>query len=93
LPQEIVAYLLEKGAKADLKKMLSQNEELLHFCCLNQNVAALECLLQGRAKVNALDEHSATPLHHAAIGGDVKIIEILLKYKADIEANDQVPKP
>ena len=45
-------------------------------------LAVGEFLLQHGADVNARDEYSATPLHYAAGKGDIRFVEILLKYGA-----------
>jgi hypothetical protein len=63
----------------------SEGETSLHIACWQGNVPAVEYLLEMGAKVNELDSTltRTTPLHEAARGGWVSIINLLMENGAE----------
>lgn len=91
---EAVRFLLDVGAKINVrtyKQLLTP----LHVACLwNQPNAAKVLLDCESCKINARDRNNCTPLHYACSAGNARIVELLLKYEPDLEAkNDKGKAP
>lgn len=86
---EVVNLLLKHDAKVDLKT-LALNTPLAYACGSNvdasytPNPKVVELLLQGGADPNIPTADGWSPLHCAVESGDVKIVELLLKYNANV---------
>ncbi|XP_044747546.1 protein phosphatase 1 regulatory inhibitor subunit 16B [Coccinella septempunctata] len=79
-----VRRLLTKGVSPD-----SCNEDgltALHQCCIDNNEAMLNLLLEFGANVNAEDSEKWTPLHAAATCGFLRLIKILIDNGANLLA-------
>ena len=50
---------------------------------------ALDLLIKQGIDIESADASSRTALHHAAVGSDVRIVEILLNNGANVEAVDK----
>src|SRR5947199_9554770 len=72
--QEVVEFLLAKGAKEDIYAAAVVGHV--------DKVAAF--LKQDKKLVNARDSHGRAPLHWAAIYGQAKVMELLLAVKTDV---------
>ncbi len=93
---QVVEMLLARGANVNVKR--EQNGQTPLHVVTNPEIAKL--LLDHGADVNALyaftftpfdkDSYLETPLHMVAFGGQKKIVELLLAYKADVNARIQV---
>ena len=60
----------------------------LHFSATGSYTIIAEYLLQQSADVNATDNNGATPLHWACAKGNLKMVKLLLKYKAKVNLLD-----
>lgn len=86
--EEILALLLQKGAKTDLKDNTTQATPL-HFAALYGRANLAKMLIQHGADVNARMRFDITPLLVAAQFKQPQVIEILLQNGADIKQADQ----
>ena len=74
---DVVALLLEKGAKVDMGLPL-------HDAAVGGSAAAVRALVKHGAKLNAVDPKSGdTPLHYAATWGKLEAAKALLEMGAD----------
>jgi ankyrin repeat protein len=79
----IIQCLLEKGVSPDLDN--GHGVTALAFACIRDNPAVVETLLKRGANPN-IGNTSFIPLHLAASRGYTHIVDLLLTYKADINA-------
>ena len=82
---DVAKALLENGAKPDTTHELGRSS--LSYACQAGNLALVEMLLEFGASPNSpLDGDSTqpTPIYHAARLADDKIIEMLIKKRADV---------
>jgi len=61
---------------------------MLHRPAESGNAAVLETMLGCGFHPEAKDKDNVTPLHRAAMGGHVEAVQVLLKYGADVTAQD-----
>ena len=47
-------------------------------------------LLEAGAPVNIPDSIGCTSLHYAVLGGDFRIVELLIQFKGDVDITDKV---
>ncbi|MEM7362250.1 MAG: ankyrin repeat domain-containing protein, partial [Bacteroidota bacterium] len=89
IKKEIVALLIEKGALIFQEK---DGWTHLHAIAMDDDTAGImEILLQRTGKsslIDARDHLGQTPLHKAASFNRIKSIQLLIKYGADIYAQD-----
>src|SRR5204863_7619282 len=76
--QEVVEFLLAKGAKEDIYAAVVVGDV--------DKVAAF--LKQDKTLINARDKDGRAPLHWAALYGQTKVMELLLADKADVNLLD-----
>jgi ankyrin repeat protein len=83
----VVKLLLEQGAL--LVHRDAAGRTALMFAATGANAESVELLLEAGADVNAVDTGERfTALMHAAAEGQVKVVEVLLKHKADPAIRD-----
>lgn len=61
---------------------------MLHRPAESGNAAVLDTMLACGFAVAARDKDQVTPLHRAAMGGHVDAVRVLLRYGADVSAQD-----
>jgi len=84
-----VEKLLTKGADANYKFKMGQAEmNLLIVAVTNKDFKSVKLLIDHKANVNGRDWFNTTPLMYAANGGNLDIINYLLKKGADVKATD-----
>lgn len=91
---DVVALLIENGA--DVNQVSNNGMEVapLHAAVAHRHMPITKILLEHGANANARQKLGVTALHSAAHQGDSEIIELLLKYQADREAEmDNGKKP
>jgi len=76
--KEILTLLISKGLSVDVKSVTGKTP--LH---LSQRANAISFLIDNGADINALDENGWSPLHWAALDGDLEAVEALLGVSAD----------
>ena len=81
--QNIVKYLLEKGADVNIRSNNNFRVMPLHSAVASKNIDIAKLLLEYGANANAKQQQDITPLHQAADNGDFEMIKLLLKYNAD----------
>jgi hypothetical protein len=91
--EEVVRFLLGRGADANATAENEQKIRPLHAAAANGDRAIVEMLLKAGADVNAPQIHGFTPLHTAADRDDVALAELLLAYGADPAATDDEGRP
>jgi ankyrin repeat protein len=64
-------------------------QERLHRAAQDGDVGEVERLLSVGYQPNEFDELGKTPLHYAAEGGHLQVIELLITSGADVNANDE----
>ena len=85
---EIVTSLLQEGF--DPNQLSSDGKYALAIAVNLGNVAMAKVLLDNSAQVNVLrGPYQRTFLMRAAYKGDLKMVELLLTYKADIDVKDR----
>ncbi|XP_044248061.1 26S proteasome non-ATPase regulatory subunit 10 isoform X3 [Ursus arctos] len=83
---EIVKALLGKGAQVNA---VNQNGcTPLHYAASKNRHEIAVMLLEGGANPDAKDHYEATAMHRAAAKGNLKMIHILLYYKASTNIQD-----
>ena len=81
----IVEILLEHGASVHAKDDFGHTP--LHDACARSgNLEIVQTLIQNNADVHATHEAQGTPLHAASWGGNLEIVQELLKYKPNVNA-------
>jgi uncharacterized protein len=89
---EIVRLLLRKKAKIDTATA-SYGQTPLFNAVMSKQVPIAETLLEAGADVNGADGNGANgkavPIYWAAVAGDERVIELLLKYHPKIPARDE----
>ncbi|KAJ0405399.1 hypothetical protein ATCC90586_009438 [Pythium insidiosum] len=86
---ECVAYLLEAGARADLKNV-NGSLALHHACyCDKPNLRIVKRLVEAGSDVNHQDNQGFTPLMVAAKKNQTDIIDYLRSHGADVQARNQ----
>lgn len=91
---EEVERLLSVGAPVSSRSHLEQCT-VLHYACLNVDLATVQLLIDHGADVNALGEHNYTPLHIVASKSSQSspaLIQLLHENGALLEARDFVNK-
>jgi ankyrin repeat protein len=63
--------------------------ERLHCAAQQGDVAEVQTLLNVGYQPNEFDDLGKTPLHYAAEGGHLQVIELLIASGADVNANDE----
>lgn len=93
---EIPFYLIEKGAKLDLKGSRNLNDAL-HLCFkkkLIEKRGGLERialkLIESGADVNSVNRNGETPLHLACANGYLESVNMLIDKGADKNAEDNI---
>ena len=84
---EVVALLLEKGAKVNAKD--EDNNTPLHLACHKGHAGVVELLLINGANVNAKDSDKCTPLHRACLNDHKDLVTKLLDKGANVNAKDE----
>lgn len=84
---KVVNYLLAQGAEPNIADR-NGFTALYSAAGSDYGVSAAEALLKRGANPNAKNVQGRTALHQAASQGALKIIELLLAYKADVNAKD-----
>ncbi|XP_008208761.1 ankyrin-2 [Nasonia vitripennis] len=85
---EIIQILLSH--KADVNVRAKCSKTILHSICSNVDLVnedtdkMVSLFLSEGAEVDAVDEYGLTPLHMATQNRDVKVINLLLQHKADV---------
>ena len=83
----VVKLLLEQGASLDHRDAAGRTA--LMFAATSANAESAALLLEAGAEINAVDTGERfTALMHAAAEGQVKVVQVLLKYKADPAIRD-----
>src|SRR5262245_27003036 len=68
---------------SDLDSRNAIGDSPLHTICSWGEVESVEVLLTAGAKVNALGDRGCTPLFNAVVGGNEKVVALLLENGAD----------
>ena len=85
--KELGKKLLKALEKLWNESMRLTDEELVDLCKIN-DLSVLRRALQEGANVNALTDGNRTLLIEAAENGTLELVQLLLKYKADVKAHD-----
>ena len=87
---EMVGFLMSKGAVFDLTYRGLRGLTALHYAAVSGNQEIAEQYLAGGGDVNARDGvYEFAPLHYAARFGNKEIAEVLIADGADIKAKDK----
>ena len=86
---EIVSYLLSNNA--DVSVTIGGGSNVYHIAAYKGYLQILQALIvHNNDYVNDVDKENLTPLYHAVCAGHIKIVNYLLKNKADVTVkNDQ----
>lgn len=84
---DIAEFIICKGCDENAKTIDGKSN--LHVACLNGQLDMVDWILsRNKQHLNELDEHSRTPLYYAVMGGNLKMIQTLLKNGADSFLDD-----
>jgi ankyrin repeat protein len=83
--EEIVRYLLEKGADPNGLSGSDKSTPLLE-AVKRDRASIVALLIEKGAKVSTKDTREMTPINSAAAAGNIEIVEILVKAKANLES-------
>ena len=86
--KEIARVLIRYGANVD-QTYGKQQRSILHFAAVTGNYGFASVLLTAKANPSPRSSSGATPLHVAARTGQDYFIRLLLKFGADINAQDR----
>lgn len=86
--EDLVAYLLERGAAVDSASHNPMKVMPLHSAVAARSLEVTRLLIEHGAPVNAAQADQFTPLHAAAQNGDVEIVRLLLSAGADPNLRD-----
>jgi ankyrin repeat protein len=64
----------------------------LHFAVKQQKLTVIESLLKNNACPNAANVSGVSPLHVAALNGDVESSKLLVRYGADLQQTAGMPQ-
>jgi ankyrin repeat protein len=84
--EEIVRYLLLKGAEVNIPSRNELHVFPLHSAIASNNPNITRILLEAGADVNVVQQAGITPLHSAAHNGNIEIIILLVEAGSDIKA-------
>ena len=65
-----------------------EKEDLLHLACENSQISLIKTLLKCNVNINSMNAEGLSPLHLAAIKGDIEVTKLLINEGADIELKD-----
>ncbi|CAD5115819.1 DgyrCDS4758 [Dimorphilus gyrociliatus] len=86
---ETVRLLLKEGADCSLRDTKGRN--VVHIAVKYKAIKCLELICDKKHNEdiwNVTDYEGLTPLHYAVLGGDSKIVDLLIKSKVRIDAPD-----
>ncbi|MBN3291192.1 ASB1 protein, partial [Polypterus senegalus] len=83
-----VKFLIEEGAELDLVDVKGQTP--LYVAVVNGHLNCVRILLEAGANPNGSRHHRSTPLYHAARVGRFDILQELIRYKADVDVDNQL---
>ncbi|WP_264683264.1 MULTISPECIES: ankyrin repeat domain-containing protein [unclassified Wolbachia] len=87
ISQDMLNLLIEHGA--DVNVTDSKGQTLLHFAIKNGSSKALiKFLLESEARLDLANDEGYYPVHIAVNNGSIDILELLIKYGADVNAVD-----
>ena len=79
---DVIKFLIEKGAKADLKN--TSAETPLHYAAYGGSTNVTQFLIKKGLEVNAKNLYGYSPLHYAVLAGKKDAADILVSSGADI---------
>jgi ankyrin repeat protein len=87
---ETVAFLLSKGARADVRSTKSNAQTPLISACSNGHMDVVPVLLHylGEEGLEETNDYGQTALHYAAFRGHEKMVAFLLSHGADANSRD-----
>ncbi len=77
---------LDENKSEDINQADEKGYTLLHLACIFKDIDTITELLQRKAKVTVCDNYQNTPLQYALYTGHEKIIRLLVKNGADVNA-------
>lgn len=82
---DIIRWLLENGAAAEINSELDDGSTILYHCVKSKvNVLILELLLKHGADINAQNKHGYTALHCAVQNNNPALVKCLTEHGANI---------
>ena len=65
-----------------------EKEDLLHLACENSQISLIKTLLKCNVNTNSINAKGLSPLHVAAINGNVEVTRLLVNEGANLEMKD-----
>lgn len=86
---QIVAFLLDHGARVDSPTALYSGTTALSLAAWHEHLRVVDLLLSKGASANAADRQGRTPLHFAARSQSGAAVQLLVNRGADVNARDR----
>jgi ankyrin repeat protein len=84
--EEVVRYLIEKGAEVNAPSKNMQRVTPLHSAVAGCHLEIAHMLLHNGANPNMAQTGGYTPLHGAAQNGQLELVQLLLEHGANVDA-------
>jgi hypothetical protein len=90
---ETLRLMLEAGANVNARSRKGKGKTPLISAIQKEDVVLVQVLLDAKADVTTAQIGNFTPLQLAASHGDVQLVDLLLRYKAPLSANENSSTP
>lgn len=85
---DAAATILKYGLEVDVNDTGNQYEIALHHACRNRQYNIAEMLINAGSDLNWFSDHGISPLIAAVTNNDRRMVQLLLKSGADVDAGD-----
>jgi serine/threonine-protein phosphatase 6 regulatory ankyrin repeat subunit B len=88
---DVIKLLIESDPAHFLFAKTSWDETALHIACkIGLSVVIVQWLIEAGTAKNSVDAHGRSPMHHAALGGHIEPLQVLLERAVDLDIKDNL---